>query len=91
MQPGEKLTIGQTYNNFDSRHQLAYGGSCPGNTTIICKDDPDTESVSWTNEYQTVERVYFMIDASSSGHGSFTIEWQISGGNKFRIYPLLIL
>ena len=85
MQPGETLTIGQAYNNFDSRHQLAYGGPCPGNTTIICKDDPDTESVSWTSEYQTVERVYFMIDAFSTGSGPFTIGWTISSGNKFTV------
>ena len=91
MQPGERLTIGQTSNTFDSVHHLAYGGSCPGNTNIGCMDYPDTGSVSWTNEFQTAERVYFMIDAYSSGHGSFTIEWQISGGNKLRIYYLLVL
>ena len=83
MQPGETLSIGQTYNNFDSRHQLAYGGSCPGNTNIICMDEPDIDRVSWTNEFQTIERVYFMIDAHSTGSGSFTIGWTISNGNKF--------
>ena len=85
MRPGEKLTIGQTYNNFDSWHQLAYGGSCPGNTNIICKNDPDIESVSWTNEFQTIERVYFMIDAYNGGKGSFTIGWTISSGKKFAV------
>ena len=82
MQPGETLTIGQTSNTFDSFHHLAYGGSCPGNTNIGCMDDSDTESVSWTNEFQTVERVYFMIDAYGSGSGSFTVEWAITSGNK---------
>ena len=87
MQPGETLTIGQTSNTFDSVHHLAYGGSCPGNTNIGCMDYPDTGSVSWTNEFQTAERVYFMIDAySTAGRGSFTIEWAISSsGNKFRV------
>ena len=85
MQPGEALTIGQTYNTFDSVHQLAYGGPCPGNTNIACRDDPDTERFSWTNEFQTVERVYFMIDGySTTSRGSFILEWTNSTGNKLR-------
>ena len=87
MQPGETITIGQTSNTFDSVHHLAYGGSCPGNTNIGCMDDSDTESVSWKNEFHTVERVYFMIDAYGTyDRGSFTIEWTISSnGNKFGV------
>ena len=83
MQPNETLTIAETVNHFDSIHQLAYGGSCPGTTQIDCKDDPDTQSFSWTNEFDAVERVYFMIDNRySSGHGDFTIAWNISRGNQ---------
>ena len=77
MQPGETLTIGQTSNNFDSRHHLAYGGPCPGTTQIACRDDPDTQAMSWINEFDTIERAYFMIDAYSNGEGSFTIEWEL--------------
>ena len=76
LDPGYKLTIGQTSNNYDSRHQLAYGGSCPGINTVNCIDDPDTEAISWENRLDTAERVYFMIDNRySSGHGDFTIAW----------------
>ena len=84
LSPGSHLTIGQTYNNYDSRHQLAYGGSCPGINTISCLDDPDTRAMSWENELDTVERVYFMIDANTTRSGSFTLEWEIEG-NTFEV------
>ena len=84
LDPGYKLTIGQTSNSYDSRHQLAYGGSCPGINTVNCIDDPDTEAISWENRFDTAERVYFMIDAYSSRNGSFTIWWEIEG-NAFEV------
>ena len=84
LSPGSHLTIGQTYNNYDSRHQLAYGGSCPGINTVACIDDPDYEEVSWKNDLDTVERVYFMIDAYTTSSGSFTLEWEIEG-NAFEV------
>ena len=84
LDPGYKLTIGQTSNSYDSRHQLAYGGYCPGINIVNCMDDPDTEAISWENKLGFVERVYFMIDAYTTGDGSFTIEWEIEG-NKFEI------
>ena len=86
MDPGYKLTIGQTSNSYDSRHQLAYGGSCPGTNIVNCIDDPDTEAISWENTLGIwqVKRVYFMIDAYSSRDGSFTIEWEIEG-NTFEV------
>ena len=83
MKPGDTLTIAQISNQFDSVHQLAYGGSCPGTNSIDCTDDPDTQSSSWTNYFDAVERVYFMIDAYSTGYGDFTIVWNISQGNKY--------
>ena len=86
MQPRETLTIAQTSNQLDSVHQLAYGGSCPGTTQINCTDEPDTQSFSWTNEFNVVKRVYFMIDSKySTGHGDFTIAWEISRGNEFGV------
>ena len=90
MNPGDTLTIGQTSNGFDSRHQLAYGGACPGTIQIECYDDPDLQSVSWTNNFDAVERVYFMIDAYSTDYGYFNIEWEISRGNDSNFYIFLI-
>ena len=84
LNPGYKLTIGQTWNNYDSFHQLAYGGSCPGINTVSCLDDPDTGAMSWENELDAVERVYFMIDAYTTSSGSFTLEWEIEG-NAFEV------
>ena len=66
-------------NRFDSRHQLAYRGPCPGEILIDCVDDADTKSLTWKNEFNQNELVYFMIDAYSTGHGSYTIEWEIQG------------
>ena len=54
LQPGESLAIGQTTNDFDSRHHLATGGHCPGYTNLGCHDDPDEKLVSWTNELSYV-------------------------------------
>ena len=84
LDPGYKLTIAQTSNTYDSRHQLAYGGSCPGTNTVNCLDDPDTEAISWENRLDTAERVYFMIDAYTNEDGPFTMEWEIEG-NTFEV------
>ena len=85
LQPGKALSIAQTTNQFDSYHQLAYGGSCPGNTSIACVDDSDLQTLTWANNFDAVERVYFMIDAYSGDYGYFTIEWGIFQGNKFEV------
>ena len=85
LDPGYRLRIGQTWNDYDSRHQLAYGGSCPGINTVNCIDDSDYEEMSWANNLDTVERVYFMIDAyDTDGSGRFTLEWEIEG-NTFEV------
>ena len=91
MYPGDLLKIRQTSNPYGgTQRQLAYGGACPGTTLIECIDGTGTSWISWTNELDDVERVYFMIDSHSTidrstapGYGSFTLEWDILKGNKF--------
>ena len=76
--PRETIKIRQTYNNFDSKHTLRYGGAYPGEFTVSCVDDPDYTELTYENSELYVEQVYFVVDAySSSGYGEFTLEWEI--------------
>jgi len=81
LQPGETISIRQIGNSFDSRHELRYGTeACPGTTSIACRDDPDTQLETWTNDQGGVTKVWFMIDAYQTQSGRFTIEWNIGSG-----------
>jgi hypothetical protein len=79
---GEELKIGMTMTTFDTLHELRYGGVYPGDITVECIDDPNTQPVSFTNDVEvigmgTVE-VYFVVDAYGHGSdGDFTLEWEI--------------
>ena len=71
---------------YPRHYQLAYGGSCPGSTLVYCIGDLGTLTMHWGNNFDTIKRVYFMIDAYSDDHGNFTIAWtvQVSLGNKLQ-------
>ena len=66
---GSTIEISQTSNAYDSKHRLAYGGSCPGDTLIICTDDPDTQLETWTNTTGSDQTVYWIQSAFSTGSG----------------------
>ena len=83
LQPGETISIGQTYNDYDSRHELSYGGSYPGDVSLACRDDPDTNTETYTNTGTLPVNVYFIIDAYSSGFGTFTLEWTITPSSGY--------
>jgi hypothetical protein len=72
---GHEFTIAQHTNSYDSRHETKWGGACPGTTSVQCTDDPDTLEHSWINTVGSTQRVYFIVDAFSSGSGTFTITW----------------
>jgi len=74
---GSTLNIGQTVNNYDSRHSLRYGGSCPGSIEIICTDDPDTQLETWTNNTGQTQRVYWIVAGFSTSSGTFTFAWDV--------------
>ena len=79
--PGWNLTIGQTENNFDSKHTLRWGGSCPGANVVSCVDDPDTTQLSWTNPRGSTERAYFVVDGyGTNSHGTFKLAWVMHRG-----------
>ena len=50
--PGRGITIGQTFNNFDSMHTLRHGGQYPGEVSVGCIEDPEAESqkMEFSNE-----------------------------------------
>lgn len=74
---GSTIDIGQTSNAYDSKHRLAYGGSCPGDTLIACTDDPDTETLSWSNTTGSDQTVYWVQSAYSTGSGEYTLAWSV--------------
>jgi Zn-dependent metalloprotease len=76
--PGDSLTIGQIDNDYDSRHSLRYGGSCPGNTEIICIDDPDIQIHSYANTTTEIQRIYWIQQGYSSDYGNFELSWYVS-------------
>ena len=80
---GQTLTIEQTSNNYDSRHELRHGGPYPGNNVYRCIDDPDTEQIIYTATSDTT--VYFIIGAYRSGGGNFVLEWSVQ--DAVEAYP----
>ena len=83
LQPGETIEIGQTTNAFDSRHELSVGGTYPGDSSVSCTDDPDTNTESYTNNGLEPVNVYYTVDAYSTGSGDFTLAWNIIGSNYY--------
>eukprot|EP01052_Picozoa_sp_SAG31_P005632 SAG31_NODE_250_length_19098_cov_4.337123_2_plen_1162_part_00 len=80
LMPGSSIEIGQDSNNFDSVHELRWGGPCPGENVVQCTDDPDMTRHSWTNDQEVPQAVYFVVDAYFSTEvGSFTLSWIVNG------------
>ncbi|MBW6482530.1 MAG: T9SS type A sorting domain-containing protein [Vicingaceae bacterium] len=77
---GSTLTIGQTTNNYDSRHSLRYNGVCPGTIEIVCTDDPDTQVESWQNCTGSLQRVWWIQSGWSSSSGTYTLSWNVVAG-----------
>jgi hypothetical protein len=76
--PGETLAIGQTFNDYDSRHELRFGGVYPGDESHNCVDDPDYNTEYFTNAEEAPVMVYFLVDAFSADSGLFILEWEIN-------------
>ncbi|HIC30492.1 MAG TPA: T9SS type A sorting domain-containing protein [Flavobacteriaceae bacterium] len=89
---GFTLFIGQTFNDYDSKHRLAYGGACPGDTLVACTDDPDYTEESWSNTTGADVTAYWTQSAYSTGSGTFTLEWSLVPNNDecAGAYPLTL-
>jgi hypothetical protein len=75
--PGATIRINQTSNDYDSLHELRYGGVCPGSTSVTCVDDPDLTAVSWTNTGSSAQPVFYVQSGFGGDEGSFTLSWAI--------------
>jgi hypothetical protein len=75
--PGATVWFNQTSNDYDSVHELRYGGVCPGSNYVTCVDDPDLTAVSWTNTDSSAQPVYYVQSGYDTGEGSFTLTWEI--------------
>ena len=75
---GATIEIGQSANDYDSRHELSVGGAFPGDASVQCVDDPDNSRMTWTNTGSDAVNVYFIVDAYSAGSGAFTLTWTIT-------------
>lgn len=77
LQPGESLSIRQSHNDYDSRHELSVGSDCFNRDTIIsCVDDPDDQAMQWVNDRDVPTYAFFVVDAYDTASGSFTLTWR---------------
>ena len=74
---GYNLQIGMSENDFDSRHELRFGGDCPGTELVQCIDDPDDTEMSFQNDGEDNQVVFFVVGAYSSP-GGFTVAWELT-------------
>ena len=72
------IEIWQSWNDYDSRHTMRYGASCPGTVEIGCIDDPDYTPISWTNTTGSTQRVWWINGGYSAGSGNFTLNWTVT-------------
>ncbi|MFK7907818.1 MAG: CARDB domain-containing protein, partial [Chitinophagales bacterium] len=71
--------LGQTNNNYDSKHRISVGGSCPGGELgMTCEDDPDISSYIYRNTGNVQQRMWWIQDGYSSQEGNFTLAWLIA-------------
>jgi hypothetical protein len=86
--PGSTFRLRQTTNNYDSVHELRYGGDCPGEYTAQCFDDPDLDMVQWTNGGAEAENVYYIQTGYSASEGAFTVEWEVTVSGEASQWPV---
>lgn len=63
--------------NFDTLKTLRWGGDCPGDNFVACRDHPNVgDRYLWVNDEPTPERVFFVVDSDTTGT-EFTFEWEL--------------
>lgn len=78
--PNYTLTIGQSFNDYNSENYLGYGGACPGATQVACFDEPDYTMTTWTNTTNAEQTLYWVQDGNlnNTNFGNFTLDWTLS-------------
>ncbi|MFP9117769.1 hypothetical protein ACLI08_08280, partial [Flavobacterium sp. RNTU_13] len=81
---GATLNIGQTSNDYDSQVSVQYTSDamfCPGYNSIACFDNPDIQTITWTNTTGSTQIVYWVQGGRiSTEMGNFTLAWTLTGG-----------
>ncbi|WP_271856119.1 T9SS type A sorting domain-containing protein [Patiriisocius marinus] len=73
-----EFSINQVSNTFDSVHRVAYGGTCPGDTELICTDGGEFDVTEWTNDTGADQTVYIIIENYYTNlYGDFTMQWSV--------------
>ena len=84
--PSVSITIGQTANNFDSKHSVFWSesdnpGSYPASEGL-CTDDPDTMALTLANTKKVPRKLWFVVNGYSSyAAGNFTLAWSCKSGD----------
>ncbi|AWI26959.1 T9SS type A sorting domain-containing protein [Flavobacterium pallidum] len=73
---GSTLTIGQTFNDYDSKNYMFFG-NCNSQTTLACFDDSDTQTITWSNDTGSDQTVYWVQDGYDTEQGSFELAWSL--------------
>lgn len=73
-----KITMWQTFNDFDSRHSMRLVCDDPA-STIGCIDDPDYTQYSYINCNSVADTVYFIVGYYSTSNisGNFRLAWLV--------------
>ena len=96
LQPGQAISIGQTLNNFDSKHSIFWSTS-PNPSSYPnyasgskCVDDPDTLIMRMANSGSAARKLWFVVNTYSSitSTETFTLAWSISGAPQLRSVAL---
>jgi hypothetical protein len=83
--PGATIWFEQSSNDYDSVHELRYGGACPGSNYVECVDDPDLTAVSWTNTASSAQPVYYVQSGYYTSEGNFTLTWAFASAGESRV------
>jgi Zn-dependent metalloprotease len=77
LQNTDSLIIGQIWSNYNSSYSLRLGGSCPGDTEIICLNGQDVQTHIYVNTSGSTQRIYWIQSGYSMSFGSFLLSWDV--------------
>ena len=72
------LKIGPEIAAYDLQYSLRVGGDCPGNTEIVCVDEPNEQLYTYINTSESAQKVYYIISGYEGDSGYFDLFWQLA-------------
>jgi len=77
--PGNySLEIGPQQTDFDMVYSIRVGGNCPGDTEIVCGDEPNDQIYTYKNTTDSEQNLYFIISGYYGDSGNFNLFWKFS-------------